>query len=415
MLTAEQNRLLTEVGPGKPMGELLRRYWHPIAGVSEFDTRETKPMRLFGEDLVLYKDRGGRFGLLDRQCPHRRADLALGMAEETGLRCNYHGWLFGHDGACLAQPFEDTAHPDRGLRARVGVKAYPVATLAGMVWTYLGPAPAPELPEWEPFTWTNGFRQVVLAEIPCNWLQCQENSIDPVHFEWMHDTWGRRMKGEILKAQPHTKLGFDEFEHGFVYRRTRADTDESHPLWTIGRVCLWPNAFFLGEHFEWRVPVDDENTLSVTWQHVRVPRGREPFVQNEIPCWTGPIKDAAGNWIASHIMNQDFVAWVGQGRIADRTKEHLGASDAGIVRIRRKLLDDLGRVARGEDPKGIIRDPARARAVPLPVAFRAAVVDGAGSDKYAGLGGGPPRHYIFQAGQPAEVKAAYDRAMGFDE
>src|SRR3984885_286216 len=98
MLTEEQNILLTRVGPGTPMGNLLRRYWMPIAGVSELVETTVKPLRLLGEDLVLYRDRGGRYGLLDRHCPHRRADLAYGFTEDCGLRCNYHGWLFDDRG-----------------------------------------------------------------------------------------------------------------------------------------------------------------------------------------------------------------------------------------------------------------------------------------------------------------------------
>ncbi|RYH42592.1 MAG: aromatic ring-hydroxylating dioxygenase subunit alpha, partial [Alcaligenaceae bacterium] len=105
MLSEEKNRLLTQVGPGTPMGKLLRRYWMPVAGVSEFDNRSTKPLRLMGEDLVLYKDLSGTFGLVDRRCAHRRADLAYGMVEQCGLRCNYHGWRFDENGKCLEQPF----------------------------------------------------------------------------------------------------------------------------------------------------------------------------------------------------------------------------------------------------------------------------------------------------------------------
>ena len=100
MLSEERNRTLTQVGPGTHMGELLRRYWMPIAGASELDSRSTKAVRLLCEDLVLYKDKGGRYGLIDRHCPHRRADLSYGMVEDCGLRCNYHGWLFDEAGAC---------------------------------------------------------------------------------------------------------------------------------------------------------------------------------------------------------------------------------------------------------------------------------------------------------------------------
>ena len=154
--------------------------------------------------------------------------------------------------------------------------------VAGLLWAYMGPLPAPELPVWEPFTWENGFREIVLADVPCNWFQCQENSIDPVHFEWMHDNWSDRLRGGDNKVAPkHLKLKFEEFEHGFIYKRVREGQSEEDRYWTVGRVALWPNGFYLGSHFEWRVPVDDENTLSVAWFFVRVPKGREPYVQEQ--------------------------------------------------------------------------------------------------------------------------------------
>src|ERR687887_1755765 len=193
MLKKEQNRTLMEVGPGTLMGELLRRYWMPIAAVGEFDQehQETKAVRVLGEDLVLYKDKSGTYGLVDRHCPHRRADMSYGWVEDCGIRCNYHGWKFDESGACVHQPFEEIAHPDARFKDRVRIKAYPVEAKAGLLWTYMGPAPAPLVPTWEPFTWENGFVQIVFAEIPCNWVQCQENSIDPVHFEWLHSNWSR--------------------------------------------------------------------------------------------------------------------------------------------------------------------------------------------------------------------------------
>ena len=121
-------------------------------------------------------------------------------------------------------------------------------------------------------------------------------------------------------APKHLKLKFEEFEHGFTYKRVREGQSEEDKYWTVGRVALWPNGFYLGRHFEWRVPVDDENTLSVAWFFVRVPKGREPYVQNRVPTWKSPIKGEDGRWITSHVINQDIVAWVGQGAIADRTQ-----------------------------------------------------------------------------------------------
>ena len=190
MLTEERNQVLTRVGAGTPMGILMRRYWHPIAAVSELDDNPVKPVRLMGEDLVLYRDRAGTLGLLDRKCAHRRADLSYGYVEDCGLRCNYHGWRYDERGRCIQQPYEERVDPDAKVRKSIRLKWYRVEAKAGLVWAHLGPEPAPLVPTWEPFTWKNGFVQIVFAEIPCNWFQCQENSIDPVHFEWMHDNWG---------------------------------------------------------------------------------------------------------------------------------------------------------------------------------------------------------------------------------
>ncbi|HTJ24834.1 MAG TPA: aromatic ring-hydroxylating dioxygenase subunit alpha [Candidatus Limnocylindria bacterium] len=414
MLSEAKNRQVTQVGAGTPMGDLLRRYWMPIAAVSEFDETAIKPVRLLGEDLVLYKDLGGTYGLVDRRCPHRRADLSYGFVERCGLRCNYHGWLYDEGGTCLEQPYDDLAHPESRFKEKITIKAYPVEAKSGLLWAYLGPQPVPLVPTYEPFTWEHGFKQIVISEIPCNWFQCQENSIDPVHFEWMHRNWSVRLRGEPGPyAAKHVRVAFDEFEHGFVYRRILEDTDESDALWTVGRVCLWPNALFTGDHFEWRVPIDDERTLSVTWHFSRVPKEREPYVQERIPVWFGPITDPlTGRWITSHVMNQDFVAWLGQGEIADRTQEHLGASDRGITMIRKRFFEDMEAIARGEDPKAIVRDPAANVCIPLPVVSREMLVEGLTLEELRTRSGTGLNGYIFQAGQPAQIRHAFEAAMG---
>jgi 5,5'-dehydrodivanillate O-demethylase oxygenase subunit len=414
VLTAARNEQLTRVGPGTPMGELLRRYWMPVAGASELDANSIKPIRLMGEDLVLYRDLGGRYGLVDRHCPHRRAHLSYGWVEPTGIRCSYHGWLMDETGRCLEQPYEDVANPNPRGKERCSTTAYPVRELAGLVWAYLGPLPAPELPVWEPFTWPNGFREIVLADVPCNWFQCQENSIDPVHFEWMHDNWSLRLRGRDGAAPKHLKIKFEEFDHGFIYKRVREGQSESDRYWTVGRVALWPNGFFLGSHFEWRVPVDDENTLSVAWFFMRVPKGREPYVQATIPTWVSPIKDASGRWISSHVINQDIVAWVGQGTIADRTKENLRSSDVGITMMRQRLFEEMEAVAAGRDPKGVIRSANRAQNIPLPNMAREINTEGIPLAEFE-------NHPILKArlaefrhhyGQPPQVRRAFQEAMG---
>jgi 5,5'-dehydrodivanillate O-demethylase len=166
------------------------------------------------------------------------------------------------------------------------------------------------------------------------------------------------------------------------------------------------------------VPVDDENTLSVMWHFSRVPKEQEPYEQNSIPTWSGPIADPqTGRWITSHVMNQDFVTWVGQGRMADRSKEYLAPSDRGVVLLRRRFLNDLEAIEQGRDPKGIVRDPETNRAIPLPVAERKNCIEGFTRaeimrDPFSrrNLQG-----YIFQTGQPLEVREAFLAAMGFTE
>ncbi len=418
-MRASVNDTFTRVGAGTPMGGLLRRYWHPVAAVAELDDHPVKPVRLMGEDLVLYRDLSGRYGLVGRQCAHRSADLTNGHVEQDGIRCAYHGWRYDHTGQCVEQPFEEMADPATRMKDSVRIAGYKVEALAGMLWAYLGPEPAPLVPNWEPFTWKNGFVQVVFAVIPCNWFQCQENSIDPIHFEWTHANARVRLEGRTGPYSPkHVKLGFDEFDYGYVYRRVTEAGDETDELWKVGRVCLWPNALFTSNHFEWRVPIDDTSTLSVTWHFSRLPKEREPYVQERIPYWGGPLVDPqTGRWIMSHIMNQDFAAWVGQGPINDRTKERLGKSDAGIIEMRRRLLEDLDKVAAGGDPKATIRDPEMNKCVPLPVAYRKHFIEGM---TMAEMAANPvlantitPRRFVFQYGQPEAVIRAYEEAAGF--
>src|SRR6187399_3487664 len=132
MLSYEENERLVRVGPGTPMGQLLRRYWMPIGAATEFDRISVKPVRLLGEDLVLYKDLQGTYGLIDRQCAHRRADLSYGFVESCGLRCNYHGWMFNETGGCVEQPYDDVAAAESRFKDKIQIKSYPVAQRAGL-------------------------------------------------------------------------------------------------------------------------------------------------------------------------------------------------------------------------------------------------------------------------------------------
>ena len=244
-----------------------------------------------GEDLVLYKDLGGKYGLLDRHCRHRRADLSYGYVEKCGLRCNYHGWLYDADGSCLAQPYEDMAHPDARLRDEIRIKAYPVEELGGLLMGLSRPRAAPArarlgilLVEERFPPDRQGRDPVQLVPVPGKLDRPGAFRMDPFELERAPR---RRQTGPYTPQ--HVKVDFSEFDYGFQYKRIRTDTSDQDRLWTVGRVCLWPNGLFTGNHVEFRVPVDDENTLSVMWHFSRVPREREPYVQNSIPTWQGPI------------------------------------------------------------------------------------------------------------------------------
>jgi 5,5'-dehydrodivanillate O-demethylase len=165
-------------------------------------------------------------------------------------------------------------------------------------------------------------------------------------------------------------------------------------------VCLWPNCLYTAK-FEWRVPIDDARTRHVAWFNDPLP-GDTPFEQTRIPYWHGPIVDpATGRLITSHIMNQDFAAWIGQGAIADRTQEHLGESDRGVILLRKRMLEEAAIVAKGGDPKGVIRDPAKNVALALP-----RVRAGRGAPTVAP---GKPRPMLFHAGQPRQIAEEIER------
>ena len=406
MISAEENKHLMEVGPGSLMGELMRRYWQPIGAVAELEDNPIKRIRLMGEDLVMYKDKSGTYGLVDLHCPHRRADLSYGIIEECGIRCNYHGWRFDETGACIEQPFEEVAYPEAHFKEKITIKAYKIQPKAGILWAYMGPDPAPLVPDYD-FLNENGYKQIIYTDVPCNWFQCQENSIDPVHVEWLHGRWSKVLDpnsgvpGQEPKA--HEKVGFGEFEWGLQYHRVFKGDTEDNEQWTIGRVCLWPNALFTG-FFEWRVPVDDENTLSFAWFNNAVP-GDEPFEQERIPYWRSPLVDEkTGRWINTHIMNQDFIAWVGQNALADRTQEHLGGSDGGIIMMRRRMLEEARIVADGGEPKAVIRDPEKNKNLYLPRQNR----NGRGGPFAQEPDGRAPRNRHL-SGQPQEILDEMDK------
>ena len=181
MLSKEANERLTRVGPGTPCGELMRRYWIPVAPSAQLLENPVRPVRVLGEDLVLYKDRSGNFGLIGNRCLHRLVDMQFGIPDVNGLRCPYHGWLYDADGRCAERPLESNKS-----ELRQKLKGYPVREMGGLLFAWMGPLPAPALPRWDLFVWPNSVRQIGVNIINCNWLLCQENTGDPAHSVWAH-------------------------------------------------------------------------------------------------------------------------------------------------------------------------------------------------------------------------------------
>src|SRR5215208_1088342 len=187
MTTQQQNERLSRVAPGTPMGNLLRRYWQPVGTAIELEKEPVQKVRLLGENLTLYRSESGEYGLVGDRCPHRCLSMEYGIPEAQGLRCAYHGWLFDAKGRCIEQPFEDRTLEDNKYKDKVTIKAYPVEQLGGLIFAYLGPAPAPLVPRWDIFALGDEVaRDIGAAVVPCNWLQITENALDPVHVEWLH-------------------------------------------------------------------------------------------------------------------------------------------------------------------------------------------------------------------------------------
>jgi 5,5'-dehydrodivanillate O-demethylase len=357
MITAEQNKQLTETTPGSSMGELLRRYWWPIAATADLDTEPVQPIRLLSENLTLFRSERGELGLIGEKCAHRAISLAYGIPQDNGLRCCYHGWTYDTEGHVIDMPFEPACLP-------LKIPAYAVEELGGLVWAYLGPEPRPLLPRLELLVRDDLDRSITMRPLPCNWVQCNDNSIDPVHFEHLHGhfaDWWNRKKGidkRVITAR-HLKIEFDVFEYGIYKRRLVEGEPDDADDWVVGHPFIFPHTLVQGVGdsygYQIRVPVDDTHTL-----HVRY-RGA-PMKDGEQPRSTVPVRhmeltqDEFGRYEWPDISQQDEAAWAAQGPLSDRTQEHLVTSDKGVILYHRMLLENAEKVQRGEDPMFTIRD-----------------------------------------------------------
>lgn len=373
MVTPEQQQQLIEIEAGTPMGELLRRYWHPVAASSQLPVGAARPVTLLGETLVLFRASAESLGLLQRSCPHRGVDLSYGVIQECSLVCPYHGWAFDPAGQCTAMPAEP---PATTLRSRVRARSYRVEELGGLIWAYLGPEPAPLLPRFDLFVWENGLRDIGQATLPCHWLQIMENSVDPQHLEAMHGHHLRAMRQRQGQSSPthylrsHRKIGFDRFPYGIIKRRLLEGQDESCDDWTIGHPLVFPTMVRVGSgqqhRMQIRVPIDRTTTWHLWYACYRPRQGPPPVAQPEIPLYDVPWLGSDGRHIVDTVDGQDIMAWVSQGPIADRTREILASSDRGIRLLRQVLFEEMDRVQRGEDPLGTVRDHQMNQRIELP-------------------------------------------------
>ncbi len=370
MLSREENDYLTRVGRGTPAGELLRRYWHPVAVAGELTQEQPiKAVRILGENLVVFRDTTGKYGLVAERCPHRSASLAYGRVDAEGIRCPYHGWKFDHSGRCLQQPAEPD---DSTFKERVRQPAYPVEKLAGLLWAYLGPAPAPLLPRWDVLVREDGKRWTVIESmIDCNWLQPMENSVDPSHLYWLHGDSAHLMGHVPDYGETHD---FIRFEYGIWKRRTTPGKKpgdppqrDEHPLLfpcTLRHVAKYKGGF--RHNLQIRVPIDDTHTRVFRVSFVPSENDRSP-ADVDPPFQYSYLKGSDGRFDLSTVPAQDAMAWETQGPIVDRSIENLGVGDKGVIFLRKLLKEQIDIVRNGGEPMGVVRDPLKNQIIELDV------------------------------------------------
>ena len=411
MMSAEQNRRLTQTGPGTPGGELLRRYWQPVALAEELSgPRPVRPVRLLGQDLVLFRDEAGRLGLLDRDCPHRNADLAFGRLEDGGLRCPFHGWLFDTAGRCLDTPAEPEGSR---LCDRIRQRAYHVAERGGIVWACLAEGEPPAFPALDCFAAPDSHVFAFKGLIECNWLQALEVGIDPAHASFLHRffededaaaSYGKQFRAasadsdmpmtQVLREYPRPRIEVEPAPHGLRITALRRLSDSRTHVRVTNLV--FPQAFAIPLSAEmtitqWHVPVDDTRCY---WYAIftsfaaPVDKGRmreQRLALYELPDYRpkvgrhndygfDPEEQARRTYtgMGEDINVHDQWAVESQGRIQDRTREHLASSDRAIAANRRLLFRAMEAVERGERPLMAL-DPAAAGGVTGP-----ATMDGIG-------------------------------------
>ena len=389
MMSQEENDLLTRIGPGTPAGRLMRMYWQPAAVAEELaGPRPIRPVRLLGENFVLFRDAAGKYGLMDRDCPHRGADLAFGRAEPRGLRCSFHGWLFAPDGQCLETPAEPAGSP---MHKNIRQRAFPVVERNGILWAYLGEGAPPAFADLDCFVAPESHTFAFKGHLQCNWLQALEVGIDPAHASFLHrffedenlaGAYGRQFRDasagshlpmtQILREYERPTINIEQTGYGLRLVTLRR-IDEQH---THVRVTnqLFPHGIVipLSQDMtitQWHVPVDD--TASYWYAiftsfagPVDKQRMREQRLElYDLPDYK-PRRNKQNDYgfdaheqatetytgMGDDINVHDHWAVESMGHIQNRTREHLGTSDKAIVQYRRMLKREIEKVAKGGTP-----------------------------------------------------------------
>ena len=387
MLSAEQNKLLTETDPNTSCGDLLRRYWQPAALTEELvGSRPAIAVRLMGEDLVLFKDERGRYGLVDRRCPHRGADLCYGRLEDGGLRCPFHGWLFDVNGACLEQPAEPSAS---NFHSKIRLTSYPCQEVNGIIFTYMGPGAPPPLPNFDCFVAPENYTFAFKGLWECNWLQAVEVGVDPSHASFLHrylddhdPEYGLQFGGEsgesgmaqtqVLRDYDCPEINLEETDFGMRLVTTRDISDDTMHVRVTNAV--FPNLIVIPMTSDmcisqWHVPIDDTHCWwyaiftafneEVDKKAMRDQR-QEPYT---FPDYQSRINKS--NYYGFDPEEQRTQTYTGMGLdinvhdqwavespgpIFDRTREHLGTTDKGIIALRKNLLSGIKVLADGAPP-----------------------------------------------------------------
>ena len=384
MLTQEENMFMARVGPGTPMGDLMRRFWHPVLLSEELPAPDCPPKRtrILGEDLIAFRDTNGDVGLVDNYCPHRRASLFFGRNEECGLRCVYHGWKFDINGDCIDMPSEPA---ESNFKEKVKLTAYPTNEGAGMVWAYMGPSELkPEMPQLEYLEVPDDQFVSTKVMYESNFVQVIEGEIDTVHASLLHSNLD-----SLSKSKSATTVGgrysykdrpprfFVEDTDSGILIGARRNAEEDSYYWRISR-WLYPYITMIPREPQGSarsgliVPIDDENCwfFWVRWNPFGALSQSEIDTYKTMQASLAPVTylgqaNKRNDYMIDREMQrtvnytgipqnnaraQDAAMTDSMGEISDRENEHLGTTDMAIIRMRRRLIQAAQDLQEGIEP-----------------------------------------------------------------